>query len=66
MIDEGIGIPEADVVRIFDRFARGSNVAGRITGNGVGLTMVRQIVAQHGGSMRLPLVSVPAALTAAN
>jgi signal transduction histidine kinase len=78
--DEGIGIPEADVARIFDRFARGSNVAGRITGSGVGLTIVRQIVEQHGGTigvtsavgrgstfmMRLPLASVPAALTAAN
>jgi signal transduction histidine kinase len=78
--DEGIGIPEADRARIFDRFARGSNVAGRITGSGVGLTIVRQIVEQHGGTisvtstvgrgstftMRLPLLAVPAALTAAN
>ena len=78
--DEGIGIPEADVPRIFERFARGANVAGRITGSGVGLTIVRQIVEQHGGTVsvtsvvgqgstftiRLPLTSVPAALTAAN
>ena len=78
--DEGIGIPAEDVARIFDRFARGSNVAGRITGSGVGLTIVRQIVEQHGGTVgvtsvvgqgstftiRLPLTSVPAALTAAN
>ena len=78
--DEGIGIPEADLARIFDRFARGSNVAGRITGSGVGLTIVRQIVEQHGGTIsvtsavgrgstftiRLPLATVPAALTGAN
>ncbi|MEP6693693.1 MAG: GAF domain-containing sensor histidine kinase, partial [Chloroflexota bacterium] len=78
--DEGIGIPETDLARIFDRFARGSNVAGRITGSGVGLTIVRQIVEQHGGTIsvtsavdqgstftiRLPLATVPAALTAAN
>ncbi len=78
--DEGIGIPETDRARIFERFARGSNVAGRITGSGVGLTIVRQIVEQHGGTIsvtstvgrgstftiRLPLASVPAALTAAN
>jgi signal transduction histidine kinase len=78
--DDGIGIPEADTARIFERFARGSNVAGRITGSGVGLTIVRQIVEQHGGTIsvtstvgrgstftiRLPLATVPAALTAAN
>jgi signal transduction histidine kinase len=78
--DEGIGIPEEDVARIFERFARGANVAGRITGSGVGLTIVRQIVEQHGGTIsvtsavgrgstftiRLPLTTVPAALTAAN
>jgi signal transduction histidine kinase len=78
--DEGLGIEEADMPRIFERFARGSNVAGRITGSGVGLTIVRQIVEQHGGTIsvtsavgrgstftiRLPLATVPAALTAAN
>ncbi len=73
--DEGIGIPDADRARIFERFARGSNVAGKITGSGVGLTIVRQIVEQHGGTIdltskvdrgstftiRLPLTPVQAA-----
>lgn len=78
--DEGIGIPEADLARIFERFARGANVAGRVAGSGVGLAIVRQIVEQHGGTIgvsstvgrgstftiRLPLATLPAALTAAN
>ena len=49
--DEGIGIPEADRPRIFDRFTRGANVAGRISGSGVGLAIVRQVVDQHGGTV---------------
>ena len=49
--DEGIGISDADRARIFDRFARGANVAGRISGSGVGLAIVRQVVEQHGGSV---------------
>jgi signal transduction histidine kinase len=51
--DEGIGIPETDRARIFDRFTRGANVAGRISGSGVGLAIVRQVVEQHGGSVEV-------------
>lgn len=47
--DSGIGIPPADLARIFVRSSRGSNVIGRISGTGIGLTLVRQIVEQHGG-----------------
>lgn len=49
--DRGIGIPAADLERIFVRFYRGSNVTGRIGGTGIGLTLVRQIVEQHGGNV---------------
>jgi PAS domain S-box-containing protein len=49
--DQGVGIPPADLPRIFDRFHRGSNVSGRIAGTGVGLAGVKQIVEQHGGSV---------------
>jgi signal transduction histidine kinase len=52
--DTGIGIPEADKSRLFDRFYRASNAAERaIAGTGIGLTIVRTIVANHRGSMDL-------------
>jgi PAS domain S-box-containing protein len=49
--DEGVGIPVEDVPRIFERFYRGSNVAGAIEGTGLGLTGSRHIVEQHGGQL---------------
>jgi len=51
--DAGIGIPRADLPHIFDRFYRGSNVPGKIVGTGIGLSGVRQIVEQHGGSVHV-------------
>jgi signal transduction histidine kinase len=49
--DSGIGIPPQDLERVFERFQRGSNVVGRIPGTGLGLSGVRQIAEQHGGSI---------------
>jgi signal transduction histidine kinase len=49
--DRGMGIPAADVPRIFERFRRGANVVGRIGGAGIGLAGVRQIVEQHDGTI---------------
>jgi signal transduction histidine kinase len=51
--DQGIGIPPEDQERIFERFQRGSNVAGRISGTGIGLAVARQIIEAHGGSIRV-------------
>ncbi|GAC1397948.1 MAG: hypothetical protein NVSMB65_16660 [Chloroflexota bacterium] len=48
--DHGMGIPAAALPRIFERFARAGNV-GRISGTGVGLAVVRQIVHLHGGTI---------------
>jgi signal transduction histidine kinase len=47
--DEGLGIPEADLPHIFERFRRGSNVEGQIPGSGIGLAGARQVVEQLGG-----------------
>lgn len=50
--DQGIGIPPDDQTRLFEAFQRASNV-GKIAGTGLGLTIVRQAVELHGGSIRL-------------
>ncbi len=51
--DRGIGIPAADLPRLFDRFHRGSNVDDRrFSGIGLGLYICRGIAEQHGGRIR--------------
>jgi signal transduction histidine kinase len=49
--DGGIGIPEEDLPRIFERFYRASNVGDQLRGTGLGLAGARQIVEQHGGEI---------------
>ena len=48
--DQGIGIPERDLARLFERYYRGSNVSN-IAGTGVGLHFVEKVVGLHGGSI---------------
>jgi two-component system, OmpR family, sensor histidine kinase MtrB len=69
--DRGLGMTEADRVRVFEPFRRGQNVAN-IAGIGLGLSVARKIVEAHGGtigvesetgagsvfSVRLPLMSM--------
>jgi signal transduction histidine kinase len=50
--DGGIGIPETDRERVFERYYRCSNTSG-IVGSGVGLYLVRAIVDLHKGSISL-------------
>jgi signal transduction histidine kinase len=48
--DDGEGVPENLVARMFEPFARGSNT-GNVTGSGLGLAIVRKIVAAFGGDV---------------
>ncbi|MCM1184129.1 MAG: HAMP domain-containing histidine kinase [Roseburia sp.] len=50
--DEGIGIPEAERARVFERFYRGANVRQE-EGVGVGLYLARQIVSAQGGYIKV-------------
>jgi two-component system sensor histidine kinase MprB len=48
--DHGVGIPEADRTRVFDRFTR-SDRARAVPGSGLGLAIAHQIVVRSGGTI---------------
>ncbi|MER7949102.1 ATP-binding protein [Streptomyces sp. NPDC096079] len=52
--DTGDGIPAADLPYLFDRFWRADAARGRATGgSGLGLSIARQIVADHHGAVEV-------------
>jgi signal transduction histidine kinase len=51
--DSGPGIDPAARERIFERFGRGENAAGRREGSGLGLAITRAIAEAHGGGVEL-------------
>ncbi|WP_329791501.1 SpoIIE family protein phosphatase [Lentzea sp. DG1S-22] len=50
--DTGIGVPREEMPRLFERFHRIENVRSRSNeGSGIGLALVRELVALHGGTI---------------
>ena len=52
--DQGVGIPEEDRERVFERFFRVDQARSRHTGGtGLGLSIVKHVVQNHGGDVRV-------------
>ncbi|USX17634.1 ATP-binding protein [Oxalobacteraceae bacterium OTU3REALA1] len=52
--DSGVGIPQAEAALVFDRFHRVEGQRGRsMEGSGIGLSLVKEMVALHGGVVRV-------------
>lgn len=52
--DQGVGIPESERERVFERFYRLDTARSRQTGGtGLGLAIVKHVVQNHGGEVRL-------------
>jgi signal transduction histidine kinase len=46
--DNGTGVPEADRLRVLERFERGAG-----SGSGLGLAIAQQVAIAHGGSVTI-------------
>ncbi|WP_150307976.1 sensor histidine kinase [Planctomonas psychrotolerans] len=52
--DQGVGIPESDIDRVFERFFRVDQSRDRNTGGtGLGLAIVKHVAQNHGGDVRV-------------
>jgi len=55
--DTGVGIPEEDLSRVFDRFHQvRSNAANQTQGVGIGLSLAKELVVAHGGELTVSSV----------
>lgn len=53
IIDTGIGIPEKDIPKLFQKFSKIQRIGAPLTGAGFGLVSVKQIVELHKGVVRV-------------
>ncbi len=51
--DTGVGIPEDEQTKVFDRFFRGREGMARSDGSGLGLSLVKAIIERHKGEISL-------------
>jgi hypothetical protein len=51
--DNGIGISEAELPRLFDPFYRGVQAQGAVEGAGIGLSVTQALVALMGGRIEV-------------
>jgi two-component system sensor histidine kinase SenX3 len=52
--DQGVGIPDGEKDRVFERFFRVDAARSRNTGgSGLGLSIVKHVVQNHGGDVRV-------------
>jgi PAS domain S-box-containing protein len=52
VIDQGIGMTAEQVQRVGERFYR-ADASGKVPGTGLGMSIVKEIMALHGGSVRI-------------
>ncbi|MBS1597744.1 MAG: PAS domain S-box protein [Bacteroidetes bacterium] len=54
VVDTGVGIPETEIDKIFDRFHRVQHARGRTQeGTGIGLSLVQELAKLHHGNIRV-------------
>lgn len=52
--DNGVGIPEKDLVNIFNDFYRASNIRSKgYEGTGMGLSVIKHVIEKHGGTVEV-------------
>jgi signal transduction histidine kinase len=51
--DTGLGIPEEEIPHLFEKFFRASNTLKVAPGTGLGLTIAKKIIENHGGKIEV-------------